>query len=92
MKAELYTFPCCGYKTLTELNSWEICVVCRWEDDGLQTLEPDFAGGANEESLKEAQRNFREIGICSKKLLDERNISAASRFERDSSFKPLDDN
>ncbi|KAA8756847.1 CPCC family cysteine-rich protein [Priestia megaterium] len=54
MKAKLYTCPCCGYKTLFEHYSWEICVVCRWEDDGLQSDEPDVAGGANDESLREA--------------------------------------
>jgi len=89
MGRKLLTCPCCGYKTLSELNSWEICVVCRWEDDPLQSDEPDFAGGANVESLREAQRNWKEFGVYSKNLLDEKNDIDASRYKKDSDFKPL---
>ncbi|MDK8641279.1 CPCC family cysteine-rich protein [Niallia taxi] len=90
MGRKLFTCPCCGYKTLSELNSWEICVVCRWEDDPLQSDEPDFAGGANVESLREAQKNWKEIGVYSKNLLDEKNDIAAWRFEKDRGFRPLE--
>ncbi|WP_328859368.1 CPCC family cysteine-rich protein [Streptomyces sp. NBC_00306] len=30
----LYWCPCCGYVTLAERGSHEICAVCFWEDDG----------------------------------------------------------
>ncbi|WP_082138301.1 CPCC family cysteine-rich protein [Niallia circulans] len=33
--------PCCEYKMLGERNDWEICVVCKREDDCLQADEPD---------------------------------------------------
>jgi hypothetical protein len=29
-----YTCPCCGQRTLSERGAYEICRVCRWEDDG----------------------------------------------------------
>jgi len=90
MRKNLYTCPCCGYKTLEELHSWDICVVCKWEDDGLQSDDPDFEGGANDESLREAQKNYREIGVCSKKLLHWKNTSY-SKYEKDSSFNYLDE-
>ncbi|WP_400247787.1 CPCC family cysteine-rich protein [Niallia sp. JL1B1071] len=89
MSESLHTCPCCGYKTLSERNSWEIFRVCKWEDDELQFLEPDLGGGANEESLREAQKNFKEIGICSKKLIHWKN-TADLNDEKDKNFKPLD--
>ena len=61
-----YTCPCCGYKTLDEepTDTYEICKICFWEDDGLQIREPDYEGGANEVSLIQAQKNFAEFGAC----------------------------
>ncbi|MGH0430724.1 CPCC family cysteine-rich protein [Bacillus hominis] len=54
-----YTCPCCGYKTLEEApGTYEICSICFWEDDEVQFNDPDFEGGANEVSLRQAQKNF----------------------------------
>lgn len=52
--------PCCGQHFFTEKDAYEICPVCGWEDDPLQRREPDFAGGANELSLKDAKRKYHE--------------------------------
>lgn len=90
MEENLHTCPCCGYKTWSERNSWEICIICKWEDDGVQYLEPDLGGGANDESLREAQRNFKEIGVCSKNLMDWKNTSPLN-YVKDKDFKALDD-
>jgi hypothetical protein len=56
--------PCCGYRTLDpgEQGSYEICSICFWEDDPVQLADPDYAGGANHTSLRQAQRNFIEFG------------------------------
>jgi Cysteine-rich CPCC len=61
-----YACPCCGYKTLTNpyCGSYEICRICYWEDDGVQYDDPDFEGGANPMSLRQAQRNYQQIGAC----------------------------
>ena len=32
-EAPRYACPCCGYLTLLNLGRYEICAVCRWEDD-----------------------------------------------------------
>ncbi|MFB8424956.1 CPCC family cysteine-rich protein [Priestia megaterium] len=63
-----YTCPCCGYNTLEEEppGTFDICEICFWEDDGVQFNDPDYEGGANVISLKEAQRNFAEYGACDK--------------------------
>lgn len=48
-----YTCPCCGYKILDEepTDTFEICEICYWEDDGVQFRNPYYEGGANEVSL-----------------------------------------
>ncbi|WP_429318298.1 CPCC family cysteine-rich protein [Paraburkholderia sp. GAS448] len=47
--------PCCNSLTLTEHGGYEICDVCGWEDDPVQSNDPTFAGGANQNSLNEAR-------------------------------------
>ncbi|MFS0689959.1 CPCC family cysteine-rich protein [Sporosarcina sp. 179-K 8C2 HS] len=61
-----YTCPCCGYKTLEAEppGTYDICSICFWEDDGVQYQDPDYEGGANEVSLKQAQQYFIEFGAC----------------------------
>ena len=51
-----YPCPCCGFLVLEEsLGSYEICRICGWEDDEVQQRWPGYRGGANVESLCEAQ-------------------------------------
>ncbi|WP_046226131.1 CPCC family cysteine-rich protein [Paenibacillus dauci] len=56
-----YNCPCCGYPTLEERRSWEICCLCNWEDDGQDDPDADRVyGGPNEDySLTEARKNFK---------------------------------
>jgi len=56
-----YLCLCCGLHTLDEESpgSYDICPVCGWEDDPVQFDDPTFRGGANHESLSEAQALFR---------------------------------
>ena len=60
-----YACRCCGYLTLMEQpdNTFEICPVCRWNDDGLQFEDPDRTGGANTVSLNQARSNFRRFRV-----------------------------
>lgn len=66
-----YTCPCCGYLTLDEEppDTYEICKICFWENDGGQFRNLDYSGGANEVSLKQAQRNFLSFGACEKEYV-----------------------
>ena len=61
-----YTCPCCGYKTLEDKppGTYGLCSICFWEDDGVQFDDPDYEGGANEVSLRQAQENFIAFGAC----------------------------
>ena len=68
-----FTCPCCGYPTLAERDSYDICELCHWEDDGQDDVEfapragyykpDDIAGGPNADySLTEARLNFQQYG------------------------------
>ena len=67
-----YTCPCCGYKTLDEEppGTYAICTICFWEDDNIQFDDPDYEGGANAPSLRQAQKNFQEFGAYRKDRLE----------------------
>jgi hypothetical protein len=58
--------PCCGFKTLDERGSYDICAVCFWEDDGQDDDDAhEVLGGPNGDlSLTEARANYRAIGAC----------------------------
>ncbi len=56
--------PCCGCPTLAERQTYEICVICGWEDDGQDDADADeVRGGPNGSySLTTARTNFRNLG------------------------------
>lgn len=47
--------PCCGR---TMVGEYDICPVCKWENDPVQLRKPDFQGGANKMSLDEAKEAY----------------------------------
>jgi len=61
---ELLPCPCCGYLTICEPATYEICPVCFWEDDGQDDPDADEVhGGPNRDlSLTKGRDNFRRIG------------------------------
>lgn len=66
-----YKCECCGYYTLKEKppNTYEICPVCFWEEDYVQNNDPEFSGGANDESLNQARKNYVSFGAVEKRLI-----------------------
>jgi len=58
------TCPVCGYPTLDRRNSYEMCTLCEWEDDGQDDDEADKVwGGPNGDySLTESRLNFARYG------------------------------
>ena len=56
--ADRHLCPVCGKYEFEEHNSLEICEVCFWQDDAVQTNDPDFRGGANHMSLNEAKAAY----------------------------------
>ena len=84
-----YACPCCGYRTLEEEGMYLICPVCFWEDDPSQSGRPDFDGGPNRVSLREAQKNFREFGACEKEMV--KNVRKPTKKDiKDPDWKPLE--
>jgi hypothetical protein len=67
-----YLCLCCGFLTLHEAppGTYAICPVCWWEDDQVQGKDPDYAGGANEVSLRQAQDNCRRLGVSAPECKD----------------------
>ncbi|AAS63721.1 hypothetical protein CQP30_07490 [Yersinia pestis] len=55
-----YSCQCCGSKTIDNLGDYEICPICKWEDDPIQSKEPDYVGGANKMSLNEAKEAYKQ--------------------------------
>ena len=81
-----YPCPCCGFRTLRSKSpgSFELCPVCHWEDDNVQAADPDFAGGANLESLNEARRNYREFGASSPNSRDSVRPASSDEYPENS--------
>lgn len=48
---------CCGR---IEVDFYDICNVCGWQNDLLQNAKPDYRGGANKMSLNEAKQAYKE--------------------------------
>ncbi|WP_139892631.1 CPCC family cysteine-rich protein [Bacillus sp. D386] len=85
-----YTCSCCGYKTLDESpGGYDICKICYWEDDPVQNEDPDFEGGANVLSLRQAQRNFKIYGASEEMYKDCVVEASLGGYEKDENFKPL---
>ncbi len=76
-----FACPCCGHKTFAEKSNgtYDICPVCFWEDDPIQLDDPNYEGGANPTSLRQAQKNFLEFGACDEDM--KRNVRPANSDE-----------
>lgn len=86
-----FACPCCGYKTFSHNpdGSYDICTACFWEDDPIQLADPDYEGGANRVSLRQAQKNFQKFGACEKHMV--KNVQTPSKYEaRDENWKWLE--
>lgn len=55
----LFHCPCCGQPTITKVGCYGICDLCGWEDDPVQSANPDYPGGANQNSLLQARDAWR---------------------------------
>ena len=83
MSSKALPCPCCGFRVFSEPpGSYEICPICRWEDDPVQLSHPGYAGGANEESLWDCQQT-----ILSEYPPDQKEHGP---YSRDPSWRPLE--
>lgn len=57
----VFKCPVCGkYTFQSGPGSYEICLVCGWEDDKAQYKDPNLKGGANKLSLKEYKERYEK--------------------------------
>lgn len=56
-----YKCPCCRNYTIAHPGEYEICDICRWEDDWAQIIHPNLFGGANKDSLTEARKKYNTV-------------------------------
>ena len=52
--------PVCGYLTLDERDSFDICSICFWEDNGIDDFEVNNDSEPNQITLKEGREIFQE--------------------------------
>ena len=52
--------PVCGMYKFEMDDNYEICKICKWENDGLQMDEPNSNEGANFLSLNQARDEWRK--------------------------------
>lgn len=55
----VYRCPCCGAFTRGERGAWDICRVCRWEDDPLGM--DDVGLGPNHMGIDEYRREWQRL-------------------------------
>lgn len=65
-----YACSCCGFFTLSNKpdNTFQLCPICYWEDDGVQLYDPTYEGGANRVSLNRAKVNFVRFGAVEERF------------------------
>ena len=80
---------CCGYRTIGSEHA--ICVICGWEEDWYQAMNPDDDNGGTGMSLREAQKNFLTTGTVSPHYISRipKPEKPEQYFERDPNWKPL---
>lgn len=52
--------PVCEKTVFDHTNSFDICDVCGWENDGVQADDHNYTGGANVMSVNEARKAWKE--------------------------------
>jgi hypothetical protein len=62
--------PCCGFLTIKNIGHYEICPVCFWEDDPIQYIDHNYAGGANKVSLQIARKNYANYGASMEEYIE----------------------
>lgn len=60
----------CGYITLDSRHPYDICPVCRWQDEGVidDPTIPTY-GPNGDLSLEQARKNYQEFGAVDKEFI-----------------------
>ncbi len=52
--------PVCGRYEFPDMDTFGICPICDWFDDGVYEDDPDYKGGGYPLSLNEARAEWRK--------------------------------
>ncbi|WP_322908151.1 CPCC family cysteine-rich protein [Paenibacillus sp. SGZ-1009] len=80
IEEELYSCPCCKFKTLSTKGEYDICPVCFWEDDG--STNPSYYSSPNHMTLSQARDNFNEFGAVNKFSLQFLELDRLEKFSK----------
>lgn len=80
LQEELYSCPCCEFKTLSTKGEYDICPVCFWEDDG--STDPSYYSSPNHMTLSQARDNFNEFGVVNKSSLQFLELDRLEKFSK----------
>ncbi|WP_101808843.1 CPCC family cysteine-rich protein [Paenibacillus pasadenensis] len=80
LQEELYSCPCCEFKTLSTKGEYDICPVCFWEDDG--NTDPGYYSSPNHMTLAQARDNFNEFGVVNKSSLQFLESDRLEKFSK----------
>src|SRR6266545_1525849 len=58
---DIFTCPCCGYPTLRSWAEYEICSLCRWEDDGQDDVDADLVRNGPNHSFSLVEAREKEV-------------------------------
>ncbi len=72
--------PVCGKYDFPEENTFDICEICGWENDGVQAADHNYAGGANHLSVNEARIEFF---LLNEKSLQKIVVKCKQEFEQE---------
>lgn len=72
---------CCGYNSIDKKGWYEICPICKWEDDYTQGENYFLWGGPNLVSLYAAKANYEKIGAAEPRFI--KYVNKATNYTRD---------
>lgn len=75
---ELFSCPCCNYRSLPLHGEYDICKVCFWEDDG--TNELSIYSSVNKLTLTEGQNNFMKLGASHEIYLSSIDLEGPKKY------------
>ena len=66
--------PVCGLYEFSSIDDYDSCDVCKWQNDNLQLVKPDYWGGANELSLNDYRALWRTRDLSVNTFTPERSL------------------
>lgn len=55
---------------MKQVNTFQLCFVCYWEDDGVKFIDPAYEGSANRVSLIQAKEDFKSFVSIEERFIE----------------------